>query len=230
MTQDVRGRTTKSNEFSAAEIGALAHLYRGEVYRSATWRTRLDNTTNWAVVATGIAFSIVFSRADTSPLPLILVGFLTVVFLIFEARRYRFFISSNARAQYIERQLYAPMLRGQTANRDGGWNEILADDYITPVYHVSVARAIGQRLRKNYSWLFSIQAIAYYGKIAIHPTSLTSFDEFFLRSAIGPVPGALVFSTSALFHTSWIALALMTLAQDRRERLLRPTSAGLGSK
>ena len=45
------------HEFSAAEIGALAHLYRGEVYRSTIWRTRLDNTTNWAVVTTGIALS-----------------------------------------------------------------------------------------------------------------------------------------------------------------------------
>ena len=29
----------RSEEFSAAEIGALAHLYRGEVYRSTVWRT-----------------------------------------------------------------------------------------------------------------------------------------------------------------------------------------------
>ena len=28
-------------EFSAAEIGALAHLYRGEIYRSTAWRTAL---------------------------------------------------------------------------------------------------------------------------------------------------------------------------------------------
>ena len=36
--------------YSAAEMGALAHLYRGEMYRSTVWRTRLDTTTNWAVV------------------------------------------------------------------------------------------------------------------------------------------------------------------------------------
>jgi uncharacterized membrane protein len=41
-------------EFTAAEIGALAHLYRGEVYRSTVWRTRLDSSTNWAVVTTGM--------------------------------------------------------------------------------------------------------------------------------------------------------------------------------
>ena len=50
--------------FGAAEIGTLAHLYRGEMYRSKIWRTRLDATTNWAVVTTGIALSVAFSRAD----------------------------------------------------------------------------------------------------------------------------------------------------------------------
>ena len=50
-------------EFDAAEIGAIAHLYRGEMYRSKIWRTRLDATTNWAVVTTGIAMSIAFSAA-----------------------------------------------------------------------------------------------------------------------------------------------------------------------
>ena len=32
--------------FSPPDIGALAHLYRGELYRSTVWRTRLDTTTN----------------------------------------------------------------------------------------------------------------------------------------------------------------------------------------
>lgn len=36
----------KVEELSAAELGALAHLYRGEIYRSTVWRTRLDTTTN----------------------------------------------------------------------------------------------------------------------------------------------------------------------------------------
>ena len=74
-------------EFSAAEIGALAHLYRGEVYRSTVWRTRLDSTTNWAVVTTGIALSVTYSSAEASPLPMVLVGLLVSVFLLYEARR-----------------------------------------------------------------------------------------------------------------------------------------------
>ena len=75
------------HEFTAAEIGAIAHLYRGEVYRSTVWRTRLDNTTNWAVAGLGLALSISFSRAEASALPIVLIGILIVVFLIFEARR-----------------------------------------------------------------------------------------------------------------------------------------------
>ena len=31
----------RGRELSAAELGAIAHLYRGEVYRSTVWRTRL---------------------------------------------------------------------------------------------------------------------------------------------------------------------------------------------
>ena len=73
-------------ELNAAEVGALAHLYRGEVYRSTIWRTRLDNTTNWAVVTMGIALSITFSSKDASPVPLVIVGTLVVIFMIFEAR------------------------------------------------------------------------------------------------------------------------------------------------
>lgn len=61
-------------------MGAIAHLYRGEVYRSTVWRTRLDNTTNWAVAALGLAMSAFYSHPDFSALPLILIGILTASF------------------------------------------------------------------------------------------------------------------------------------------------------
>src|SRR5215469_9203781 len=104
---------TRKAEFTAAEIGALAHLYRGEVYRSTVWRTRLDSTTNWAVVTTGIALSATYSSASASPLPMVLVGLLVTVFLLFEARRYRYFNVWRARARLLETDLYAPMISGE---------------------------------------------------------------------------------------------------------------------
>src|SRR6202051_4961057 len=74
----------KSPTFNQAEIGALAHLYRGELYRSTVWRTRLDASTNWAVVSTGLALSLTYSSETASPLPLVLVGLLVAVFLSIE--------------------------------------------------------------------------------------------------------------------------------------------------
>src|SRR5262249_62261069 len=59
----------KNPTFDAAEITALSHLYRGEMYRSTVWRTRLDATTNWAVVTTGLALSLTLSSETASPLP-----------------------------------------------------------------------------------------------------------------------------------------------------------------
>ena len=61
-------------DLNAAELGAIAHLYRGEIYRSTIWRTRLDNTTNWSIVTMGIALSTTFSSREASALPLILIG------------------------------------------------------------------------------------------------------------------------------------------------------------
>jgi uncharacterized membrane protein len=208
-------------EFTAAEIGAIAHLYRGEVYRSTVWRTRLDSSTNWAVVTTGIALSATYSNAQASPLPMVLVGLLVTVFLLFEARRYRYFNVWRARARLLETDFYAPMISGQGVRRDLGWTALLANDYRAPRYHISYVRAIGRRLRRTYGWIFVIQAIAYYGKLAIHPAPLASLADIWERAAIGPIPGGVVVAAGILFHGSWLAFALVTQRLEtaaRRER------------
>ena len=213
--------TSQRAEFSAAEIGALAHLYRGEVYRSTVWRTRLDSSTNWAVVTTGIALSATFSNSEASPLPMVLVGLLVSVFLLFEARRYRYFNVWRARARLLETDFYAPMITGNGVRLDTGWTDLLAQDYVHPRYHISFARAIGRRLRRTYAWIFVIQAIAYYGKLAIHPEPLTTLAELWERAAIGPIPGGLVIAAGVLFHGGWAVFALITLRAEiasRRER------------
>ena len=209
------------SEYSAAEIGALAHLYRGEVYRSTVWRTRLDSSTNWAVVTTGIALSATYSSAAASPLPMLLVGLLVSVFLLFEARRYRYFNVWRARARLLEADFYAPMIRGEGVRLDTRWTELLANDYLAPRYHISLAQAIGRRLRRTYAWIFVIQAIAYYGKLAIHPAPLATLADVWERAAIGPIPGGLVVFAGVLFHAGWAAFAIVTLRVDiaaRRER------------
>jgi uncharacterized membrane protein len=215
-------------DFTAAELGALAHLYRGEVYRSTVWRTRLDTTTNWAIVTTGIAFSIAFSGTNASPLPLILVGLLVIVFIAFEGRRYRFFNVWRARARLMETELFAPMLRGDGAMPDRAKRDLLAKDYCEPTHHISYARACGRRLRSNYCWILGIQALAYFGKLAIHPTPLSSLADMFHRAAVGPVPGEMMVACGILFHSSWLGFALVTYLYERRDRRRRRSRVAMG--
>lgn len=222
MSSELTSPATPRTTFDSAELGAIAHLYRGEVYRSTIWRTRLDQTTNWAVVTTGLALSLTFSGPSASPMPLMLVGLLVAVFLIFEARRYRYFNVWRARCRLMETDLFGPLLRGQGVHMDGAWNTLLADDYSRPRFHISMLTSIGRRLRKNYAYILAVQAVAYFGKIAIHPVPVHSWGTFFDRAAIGPIPGLVVVLAGLVFHGAWIAIAAGTLHAERRRRSANP--------
>lgn len=216
------------NEFDAAEIGALAHLYRGEVYRSTMWRTRLDATTNWSVVTLGIALSISFSNPAASELPLLLVGLLIAMFLILEARRYRYFNVWRARCRWIENNFYAPLLLRTHRPDPGEWQDVLAQDYLRPQYHIGFWRAMGRRIRRNYSYIFGFQALALCAKVIVHPTPIESIEQFFNRLAIGPIPGAATLVFGLAFHASWIALALYTRRLDHEKHAGSDGVRGMG--
>src|SRR5947208_14178174 len=53
-----RGHQMQSAEFS----NAMVQLYQAEMQRATTWRTRLDHTTQWSVVATGGALLLAFTN------------------------------------------------------------------------------------------------------------------------------------------------------------------------
>ena len=170
--------------FDGPEMGALAHLYRAEIYRSTIWRTRLDATTNWSVVSLGLALSISFSSEGASALPLVVVGFLIGVFLYLEARRYRYFNVWRARARWLEIHLYAPLLRAGPYDQ-AAWRDRLAEDYERPEHHIQFRRAIGRRLRRNYLWIFSVQTFAVFGKVFSAPGDHDPFEAL----ALGALPG-----------------------------------------
>src|SRR5580765_4529123 len=125
MSSAISDAPKERHEYNSAEMGAIAHLYRAEVYRSTIWRTRLDNTTNWSIVSMGVALSTTFSSRDASPVPLLLVGLLLAMFLALEARRYRYFNVWRARARWMETNFYAPMLTGESRVRDDNWQAML---------------------------------------------------------------------------------------------------------
>jgi uncharacterized membrane protein len=202
---------TEQPQFSAADIGAIAHLYRGEMYRSKIWRTRLDATTNWAVVTTGIAMSVTFSAADATPLPIVLVSFLVTVFWVLEARRYRLYDIWRTRVRVLEANFYSPLLRGRGATSNQPWSDILADDYTGVYFHIGYFEALGRRLRRNYAWIFAVQVVSYWGKLAIHPAPLASIEGLWERAAVGPVPGQVVLAAGTVFYLGLVVLAIATL-------------------
>lgn len=208
--------------FDTADVTALSHLYRGEVYRSTVWRTRLDATTNWAVVTTGLALSLTFSSETASPLPLVLVGLLVAIFLLIEARRYRFFDFFRIRAHILEVHFFGPILRGEGVQVDNGWNKTLYQDYIAPALHITFLEAVGRRLRHNYGWIFFIQVASYVGKLLIHPSPIEGLDEFLARARIGPLSGELVLLAGLLFHLSWLMIAVVTYRSRRGANRPRP--------
>ncbi|WP_421858568.1 DUF2270 domain-containing protein [Oricola sp.] len=226
---DQGGDATTRRSFDSSEMGALAHLYRGEIYRSTIWRTRLDTTTNWAVVTLGIALSISFSSPNASPLPLVLVGVLILFFLWLEARRYRYFNVWRARARWLENNFYAPMLKDGDLDLGNGWPNTLAEDYLHPAYHIDLWTALGRRIRRNYLWILLIQWVAYLGKLIVHPTAITSTAEIVERADIGPLPGEFVLGTGVVYIASWAAIAIWIGRRDTRKfrsRQPSPTSMG----
>ncbi len=221
-------KAAETHEFSAAEIGALAHLYRGEVYRSTVWRTRLDTTTNWSVVTLGVALSITYSNPNASPLPLLLVGILIMLFLALEARRYRYFSVWRNRSRWLETHFYVPMLIDSDLHTEEGWQQELANDYRNPTYHVSYLVAIARRVRSNYLWILLIQTIAYLGKLIVHPTPITDWAEFLRRADIGPLPGALVLGVGGVYILAWVTLAIWVGRRDARRIAARGGTPSMG--
>ena len=221
-------RVGETSEFSSAEIGALAHLYRGEVYRSTVWRTRLDTTTNWAVVTLGVALSITYSSPDASPLPLLLVGILIMLFLALEARRYRYFSVWRARSRWLETHFYVPMLIDGDLHTEDDWQRTLADDYRFPRYHVTYMTAVARRVRSNYLWILLIQTVAYLGKLIVHPYAVYDMRTFLIRADIGPIPGILVLIIGVIYIITWIALAVWIGRKDAQRIRNRGGTPSMG--
>src|SRR5258708_12218663 len=104
--------------------------------RSKVWRARLDATTNWAVATTGIAMSVSFGSPANSPLPLVLVALMSMVFLVIEARRYRYFDIWRPRVRLMEFSMFVPVLRLEGVPLAARCNDKLAKDYALLQFHL----------------------------------------------------------------------------------------------
>lgn len=200
-------RRMGAGEFNTAMI----HFYRGEVQRSNTWRNRLDTTTNWAVITAGATLSFVFSSASNPHFVIPINSILVAIFLLMEARRYRYYEIWSSRVRVIETGYFAQLLAPEGVPPDEGWAEHLAADLITPHFTITEWEAVGRRLRRNYLWIFALLALSWNLKVYLHPLPARDFDVFMDRATVGVVPGWIVFVIGVLFNSAILIFAIGTL-------------------
>jgi uncharacterized membrane protein len=199
---------------------ALVHLYRGEVGRANTWRTRLDGTTNWAVLTTGATLSFAFSSPENTHVMILINSLLIGFFLFIEARRYRYYDLWRARIRLMETEFFADLLVPQEGeDAEEHWRELLAADLWHPRFTISMWEAMGRRLRRNYIWIFAVLTLSWIIKVAIHPFPTTNLDLILARAQIGLVPGWAVIVVGVLFNGALVLLAAVTSTRFQNFRI-----------
>jgi uncharacterized membrane protein len=190
---------------------AMIHFYRGEVQRSNIWRTRLDTTTYWAVLTAGATLSFAFSSASNPHFVIPINSLLITIFLLMEARRYRYYEIWSSRVRVIETGYFAQMLAPESVPPDEAWAEHLAADLITPHFTITEWEAVGRRLRRNYLWIFALLALSWNLKVYLHPLPARDFNAFIDRATVGVVPGWMVFVVGVIFNAAIAILAIGTV-------------------
>lgn len=185
-------------------LNLMGHLYRGEMSRTTTWRTRLDRTTNWAVVVTAAIISFAFSSRE-NPHFVILGGIVIVAFfLMVEARRYRMYDVWRSRVRLLEENVFAQAIepRGVEHRR---WRTILSEDLRDPKIKIPLLEAVGRRLRRVYLPIFALLGLAWVARITIFAgTGVPVLEE----AAISGVAGLWVVIAVFVFYWAVFALAL----------------------
>jgi uncharacterized membrane protein len=190
---------------------AMIHFYRGEVQRSNTWRNRLDTTTNWAVLTAGATLSFVFSSPSNPHFVIPINSILVAIFLLMEARRYRYYEIWSSRVRVLETGYFAHLLAPNVTPPDEAWAEHLAADLTTPHFTITEWEAVGRRLRRNYLWIFALLALSWNLKVYLHPLPARDFDAFIDRATVGIVPGWIVFVFGVVFNAAIAIFAVGTL-------------------
>jgi uncharacterized membrane protein len=216
-----RGYRLSPGEFN----NAMIHFYRGEISRSNIWRTRLDTTTNWAVVATGAALTFAFNDPTHSHIMIPINTLLITLFLGIEARRYRYYELWSYRVRMMETDFFAAML-APPFHPGEMWATRLVDNLLHPSFTITFWEAFGRRFRRNYSFIYILLVIAWVLKLIIHPDAVTTFEQFIDRAAVGGIPGSIVIAAGMLFNLSIFAIGFLTISlQESKGEVLHGDGA-----
>ena len=185
---------------------SMAHLYRGEMHRMTVWRTRIDTTSNWAVLLT-IGLTTFTLGTLQVPAYILLLGLALVGICMFlEARRYQHLHHSKWRLRLLEAHYFTELLLPQSSP-DTTWRRQLAADLARPHYTLGLVSAMRMRLRRNYLLLMHFITAVWLTKLFIHPHTPVDMHEYWTRFALEELfPSWFVALTAGLF------IALSTIA------------------
>ncbi|MEM7308223.1 MAG: DUF2270 domain-containing protein [Planctomycetota bacterium] len=210
----------ESTPLSRSEyIAAVVHLYRGELYRANSWRIRLDNTTNWAVLTVAGLLTFTFGEGAHSHWVLLLGLAILLVFHGFEARRYRSWHVWRSRVRMIEENFYGPILRRDPVSPDHSWGELVARDLFHPTFKIGRLEAMRARLTRNYWALYLAVFGAWVLKVLTLPQMVENELTLRERLADGMVPWWAAPLYLALFLGVMGALLLVRPAEIGEEHV-----------
>jgi uncharacterized membrane protein len=194
----VEGNDRDKNEYEAPAISdaSMAQLFRGELSRSDTWRSRLDTTTNWSLTTTAAVVSFGFS-AGASHVVFLVGIWMVLTFLGIEARRYRYYDLWMRRVRLLEEGYWIPMLRREPVDPDS--LRELVSLMERPQLQLSPFSAISTRLNRAYGPILLVLTLSWFVKVYSHPAEPGSppgppgnFGEFMDRARVGPLHGGFV--------------------------------------
>ncbi|MCX7681665.1 MAG: DUF2270 domain-containing protein [Anaerolineae bacterium] len=201
-----RGQRLDMSQF----ITAMAHFYRAEISRCNTWRTRLDTTTNWAVVTVGAGLTFVFGAPQNPHFVLLLVLSLVLIFLYIEARRYQYYALWSYRARFIETDFFAAML-ASPRSVSSDWADHLAQSLVQPSFPIGRLEALGRRFQRNYVWLTTLLLLSWILKLAMHPTAAPDVSTLVERAGFWLFPGSWVMACVGLAYFTLVALSVIVM-------------------
>jgi uncharacterized membrane protein len=191
---------------SGERINLMIHFHRAEIARMASWRDRIDRTTNWAITVVAASLSFSFSSYGVSHVTLIACMIVVLFLLVIEARRYRFFDVFRCRVRTLERNYYAGLMSANL-RPDDRWLERLGEDLRNPTFKLRLSDALKRRLRRNYIWLLLIVLLAWALKVSLAATASGADRDVFLTrvfdaASVGVIHGHFVVALVSAFYSS----------------------------
>lgn len=195
-------------------ITALVHLYRGEMSRANTWRSRLDQTTHWAIMVLALALPFSFGQFGHHA-ALLFTHLLILILLMLESRRFRFYDVWRSRIRKIENNFFGPILERRLQSPESDWMLLVARDLAEPHFHLTRLQAMRVRLARNYVPIYAVLILAWFVKIVVEPQPAEHLSELYGRCAIGHIPGWVTLAAVGAFYTA--LLLVLVLARTDRE-------------